>query len=242
MGIGFVLLIWAVVGTVLAVIGALVLASAAALLTRGAGNGRRRAIIAAGLFPFACLAWGGSMFFFQALVNEGLLHRDPGAGDAWKTPLPNGYAILMIDVTDQGWVYNPKTQGSDSAVGEQEDAVAGVRNVQIAGHYILGGVDSKAFQGLGKDSHQVDSYFLLDTQTGKRTQFQDYNALRRAAVALNIAPNLQPINDVYGKYRFTWFEVFAGLLFILPPIAGALLLLGWIIRLRRRRRTLPQPA
>ena len=125
MGIGFVLLIWAVVGTVLAVIGALVLASAAALLTRGAGNGRRRAIIAAGLFPFACLAWGGSMFFFQALVNEGLLHRDPGADDAWKTPLPNGYAILMIDVTDQGWVYNPKTQGSDSAVGEQEDAVAG---------------------------------------------------------------------------------------------------------------------
>ena len=242
MGIGFVLLIWAVVGTILAFIGALVLASATWLFTRGAARGRRMAIIAAGLFPFACLAWGGSMFFIQAVVNEGLLHRDPGAGDAWHSPLPNGYAILMIDVTDQGWVYNPKTQGSDSAVGEQEDAVAGVRDVQVAGRYILGGVDSKAFEDLGKASHHVDSYFLLDTQTGKRTQYQDYDALRRAAVALNIAPNLQPINDVYAKYRFTWFEVFAGLLFILPPIAGALLLLRWVVRLRPRRGCLPQPA
>ena len=102
------------------------------------------------------------MFVFQAVVNEGLLHRDLGLGDTWHAPLPNGYQIMMIDVTDQGWVYNPKTQPG-SAVGEPADAVAGVRNLQVAGRYILGSADSKTFEHLGKDTNQVDTYFLMDT-------------------------------------------------------------------------------
>ena len=108
---------------------------------------------------------------------------------------------MMIDVTDQGWVYNPKTQHSQSGVAEQEDAVAGVRNVQVAGQYILGGADTKSFEHLGKDSNQVDSYFLLDTRTGKRTKFQTFDALRGRALQLNIELNLQPFNSVYAKYR-----------------------------------------
>lgn len=107
------------------------------------------------------------MFVFQAVVNEGLLHRDLGLGDTWHAPLANGYQIMMIDVTDQGWVYNPKTQPG-SAVGEQADAVAGVRNLQVAGRYILGSADSKTFQHLDKDTNQVDTYFLMDTQLGQK--------------------------------------------------------------------------
>lgn len=68
------------------------------------------------------------VFGFQAIVNEIVLHRDPGLGDTWHCPLPNGYALLMIDVMDHGWVYNPKTQPGDS-VTEREDSVAGVRKV-----------------------------------------------------------------------------------------------------------------
>ncbi|HEY6369795.1 MAG TPA: hypothetical protein VIX37_04395 [Candidatus Sulfotelmatobacter sp.] len=52
-------------------------------------------------------------------------------GDTWQAPLPNGYQIMMIDVTDQGWVYNPKTQ-ADGDVSERHDAVAGVRNLEVA--------------------------------------------------------------------------------------------------------------
>jgi len=147
MGIGIVVLIWAVLGTVIAAIVAATLGGATALLTRGA-MGRRKAIVTAILFPLACLAWGGAIFVFQAVVNEGILHRDLGIGDTWHAPLPNGYQIMMIDVTDQGWVYNPKTQPG-SGVAEQEDAVSGVRNVQVSGKYILGGIDSKAFEHLG---------------------------------------------------------------------------------------------
>jgi len=150
MGIGFVLLIWAVAGTILAGIGALLFGGLTSVLTRKVTRGRRRVIIAAGLLPFACLIWAGALFVFQALVNEGVLHRDPGLGDTWHCPLPNGYALMMIDVTDQGWVYNPKTQPGDGVV-EQDDAVAGVRIVQIAGRYIAGGSDTRSFQHSGQN-------------------------------------------------------------------------------------------
>jgi hypothetical protein len=186
------------------------------------------------LFPFVCSGWSGAVFVFQAVVNEGLLHRDLGLGDTWHAPLPNGYQIMMIDVTDQGWVYNPKTQPG-SVVGEREDAVSGVRNVQVAGRYILGATDSQSFEHLGQDSNQVDAYFLLDTQLGKQAPFKNYDALRQKALELGIEPNLQPINSVYSKFRFSWFDVMAGLLFCVPPLIGFLLLIGWIARLRRTR-------
>jgi hypothetical protein len=238
MGLGFVLLFWAIVGTVIAGIGAVTLGSATALLTRRVTNDRRKVITAASLFPFICLGWGGAVFVFQAVVNEALLHRDLGLGDTWHAPLPNGYQIMMIDVTDQGWVYNPITQPG-AGVGEREDAVAGIRNLQVAGRYILGATDSKAFENLGKDTNDVDAYFLLDTKLGKRTRFQNLDALRRNARELGIELNLQPISTVYSKFRFSWFDVLAGLLFCLPPVMGALLLIGRVVRLRRTRPLLP---
>ena len=77
MGIGVVLLIWAVVGTIVAIAGALVVGGTTAFLTRRATRWRRIAIVVACLSPFACFAWAGAVFMFQALVNEGLLHGHP---------------------------------------------------------------------------------------------------------------------------------------------------------------------
>src|SRR5690349_6374404 len=120
MGIAFVLLFWAIGGTIFSGLVAVILGGATASLTRGVTKGRRRAIILASLFPFACLLWAVFIFIFQTFVNEGVLHRDPGIGDAWHCSLPNGYEILMIDVTDYGSVYNPRTQPVPGGVGEQE--------------------------------------------------------------------------------------------------------------------------
>ena len=108
MGLGIVLLFWAVIGTILAVGGIIIFGGVTAFCTRGAAKGRRSAITMACLFPIACLAWAGALFVFQAIVNEGLLHRDLGIGDTWHAPVSNGYQIMMIDVTNQGWVYNPR--------------------------------------------------------------------------------------------------------------------------------------
>lgn len=240
MGIGIVLIVWAVVGTVLASIGALVLGGVTDLLTKGAEAGRRRTILAACILPFACLGWAAVLFIFQAFVNGSMLHRDPGLGDAWNCPLPNGYAITMIDVTDHGWVYNPKTQSEGGVGEEQEDAVAGVRILQVAGRYILGGSDTRSFGKMGQqNSNDVDRYFLLDTQTGKRTDFANYDAMHTAASHLGIQLNLETIDAVYSRYRFTWFDVLVGFLLCLPPLAYMLLLARRILKVRRSRQFSP---
>ena len=235
MGIGIVLIFWAIAGTILASLGAAVFGGVAALLTKGSPK-QRKAILFSAAFPLVCLGWAGILFIFQSLVNGALLHRDPGIGDTWECPLPNGYALLMIDVTDQGWVYNPKTQ-IGGGVGEQEDAVPGVRQLQVAGRYIFGAADSHFTDG-GKPT-DVDSYFLLDTSNGRRAQFKTYDQLAKTASQLGIQLDLKDIDSVYSKYRFTWFDVMVGVLLAIPIATYFLMLVRWIARLRKMQVVVP---
>lgn len=232
MGIGIVLIFWTIVGTVAASIGAVILGSFTAWFTKESPK-RRRAILVASAFPFLCLGWAGALFIFQAIVNETVFHRDPGLGDTWECPLPNGYAITMIDVTDRGWVYNPKTQ--PGGIGEQEDAVAGVRSLQIAGRYIFGAADSHA-SDFGK-STDVDSFFVLDTVTCKRINFNNLQELNLAAAQLGIQLNLEDIQTVYSRYRFTWFDVAVGLALVVPLGAYFFLAARWIKRIGQSQAT-----
>ena len=231
MGIGFVLLIWAVVGVILACVGALVMGAAATFLTRKATKDRSLTLLGSIAFPFACLGWAALLFVFQAFVN-GAMHRDPGLGDTWTCPLPNGYAILMIDTTDHGWIYNPKTQ-SDGGVSEQNDAVDGVVIAQVSGRYILGGVDSRSTSALEADLSHIDSYFILDTQIGKKTTFSTIDSLRGAAQPLGVNLDLQPIDGVYSKYRYTWFDTFVGTLLCIPVLCAFAILVVGIYKLRK---------
>lgn len=230
MGLGFVLLIWGVVGLVLACVGALVLGTAATFLTRKATKDRSLTLFAAVAFPFACLGWAALLFAVQAFVN-GAMHRDPGLGDTWTCPLPNGYAILMIDVTDHGWIYNPKTQPG-SGVSEQDDAVDGVVIAQVSNRYILGGIDSHSTTALEADLKHIDSYFILDTQAGKKTGFSSIGEMRQAAQSLGVNLDLQPIDAVYSQYRYTWFDVLVGILLCVPLFYFATLVIK-IYKLRK---------
>ncbi len=235
MGIGIVLLGWAVVGTIVACVGALVMGVAATFLTRRATQDRTLTLLSAVAFPFACLGWAALLFVFQASVN-GAMHRDPGLGDSWECPLPNGYVINMIDVTDQGWVYNPKTQ-FDGGVAEQDDAVADVGVVQVSGKYILGGSHSRSIVDSQSSNDNIDSYFLLDTQTGKKTAFPNVDGLRAVATQLGISLNLEPIDAVYSRYRYTWFDVSVGILLSVPPFSCLVLLTRKILKLRKSAST-----
>jgi hypothetical protein len=242
MGIGIVLLFWAVLGTILAGLGLLIFGGATAHFTRGVKEGRRRAIVLASIFPFLCLGWAGAVFLFQAVVNEVVLHRDPGLGDDWHCPLPNGFALMMIDVTDYGWVYNPKTQEAGGGIAQQDDAIFGVRTVQVSGRYIFGGLDSKIPDEdvMKTDNEHVDSYFFIDTQTGQRSGFTSYSDLRDAVLKLGIQLNLQPIDEAYRRYRFTRFDIFVAFLLFVPPILAAGFLLNWIAKLRRTQENISQ--
>jgi hypothetical protein len=240
MGIGFVLIIWAVIASVMAGIGMVVLGGATALATRGVRTISRQAAIAvATLFSFVCVGWAGGVFVFQALVNELILNRDLGMGDSWHCPITNGYQILFIDITDHGIVYNPKTQLSKGGVHDREGAIFGVRQLQLSGEYILGGRDTAAIPSSSSD--HVDSFFVLDTRTGTRRDFERLESLKDEAASRGVKLQLEPIYDVYSKHRFTYFDVFAGILFIVPPLTGFVALIWWIIRLRRTPQFQPQP-
>ena len=84
--------------------------------------------------------------------------------------------------------------------------------------------------------------FLLDTQTTTYTDFRTYEALRDAAAQRNIQVHLEPIDVVYGRYRFTWFDAVAAAGMFGVPLLGAWPLFRWILRIRRSGGMLPQPA
>jgi hypothetical protein len=234
MGIGIVLIFWLLAGTALAVIAAVLLRAAADRLTRGAHQDRQKLFKKLTFFPFACLVWAGAVFISQSLINETVFYRDAGMGDSWQCPLPSGYAILMVDLADEGVVYNPKTQPGGGA-GAQEDAVDGVRILQISDRYVLGGFDSQWFEHRQNDKGAVDSYFVLDTQLGKKANFPSYDALHARAQELGVTLDLEPIISIYWRYRFGWFDVLAALLLFLPPLVGFIFLVRWTLRVRKTR-------
>jgi hypothetical protein len=218
---------WLIAGLILTGIGGAVLAGVTSLFTRGAGASRATAIRVALLLPLACLIWVGVVFVAQAAVNSELLHRDIGIGDNWYAPLPNGYQISFVDVTDQGTV---EVAGGGSGIN-------GVRLLQVYGPYLFGGTDTHSFEHFGSNTNEIDSYFVLDTHTRRLTTEPDLSALTAAAGRLGVSLRLEPVYTVYSRYRFSWFDVVAGCMLVLPPLAALVALGIWVFRLRRNRAT-----
>jgi hypothetical protein len=237
MGIGLALASWFVKGTAIATTLAVLFGVLAAVRIAPEIRGRRKAILAVCLFPFVCLSWFFVVFLFQAYVNETFLYRDPGIGHTWQTPLPNGYAILLIDEKHDGMVFNPGSRfsgdGEDIEHANAPDAVSGVRVVQIAGTHILGGAGPTGNYSSAAGQDRVDFYFLLDTAARTRADFGSYDALTQRARELGIAPRLEPLYSVYKRYRSTWFDVFAITLCLVPVLGIGLFLARRVWRLRK---------
>ena len=119
MGILFVLIVYGIALSIAASVAAVTFGATSYYLTRRSGPERKRAILASIIFPFACVVFAGARFVAYAITSYGVFHWDPGLGDSWEAPLPNGYALMMIDTTDQGTVYNPKTQPIEGGVVRQ---------------------------------------------------------------------------------------------------------------------------
>jgi hypothetical protein len=232
MGIVFVLIFYAIALSIVAAFAAAVLGIVTSVLTKRAGLRRKFLISAAAIFPFVCVGYAGMWFFTYALINHAVFHRDPGLGDSWETPLPNGYALMMIDTTDQGTVYDPKTQGSEDSVMSRDDAVFGVRQLQVSKEHIFGARDSGYFGRIGKESKFVDSYFELNTASKSHVEFSSLEELRKRAATEGVSLNLREFQAVFGDYRTTWFDYLAGAVLLLIPATGFLVLLRWIWKVR----------
>jgi hypothetical protein len=177
------------------------------------------------------VAFAGGWFISYWIVSESVFHRDPMLGDTWETPMPNGYALMMIDTTDQGTVYNPKTQGGYGLVVGKNDAAFGVRQLQVSNGLIFGARDSGYFGRIGQDSKIVDTYFELDTTKNIQTEFKSLGDLQHRAASEGIQLHLREFQSVFGDYRTTWFDYLAGAILLLTPMGGFLMLSRWIWKL-----------
>jgi hypothetical protein len=157
-----------------------------------------------------------------------MLYRDAGIGRTWQTPLPNGYAVLLLDEKHDGTVFNPNTHFANTSNNEIHpdgpDAVSGVRVIQIVGNKILGGAGPIGQYSSPASINRIDRYFLLDTDAHTRANFQNYDELASAAHAIGIEPHLEPLYRVYKRYRFTWFDYAALALFLVPAIGAGFIL------------------
>jgi hypothetical protein len=237
MGIGLTIVSWCAKGIALASILAVLGGVIAAIRVPRGRPGRTRVILWTCVYPFAAFAWFLNVFVFQAYVNEALLYRDPWIGHTQQTPLPNGYAVLLIDEDHDGTIFNPATHftvgSNDDVHPDGPDAVSGVRVLQIAGNKILGGAGPLGQYSSPATRDRIDYFFLLDTDAHTRANFQTYDALTQAANQLNIQPQLQPILSIYQRYRFTWFDVSAIALFLVPALGAAFAIIRRMQRLRR---------
>ncbi len=223
MGIGFVVIVFATLGSVAAVYGALILRTLVSYLTRKRSESNTDLLRFAFALPFLCLVWGVIVFAFQGVINVTVFHRDIGLGDGFECPLPNGYALSFIDTTEIGTLHKSSTDGG----------VQDVRFLQLADPYIVAASDSKAFDHFGQRTASVDTYYLIDERSGRQTQFRDMASLREAARQLSLTINLLPIGTFYSKYRFTWFDTFAVIFLFTPPLFGVLSLGKWAFKVRR---------
>jgi hypothetical protein len=221
MGILFVLIFCAFALLALATINAAILRKIAYKLTRNFPQSKR-AIRIATFFPYYCVVFAAIWFAAYALINSNVLHRDPGLGDSWETPLPNGYSLLMIDTTDQGAIRDPNYQ----------TVIEGVRQLQIANRLILGANDTGYLDRIGAHSKFVDSYFELNTLTGTRINFKTLDQLRQRASGERVQLHLREFRAVYWDYRTTWFDYLAAIVLFLIPATGFILMARWIWRLR----------
>jgi hypothetical protein len=245
MGPLFVLLLWTMVAGVLSVVGGLCLTGLVAFLTRGVGLGRRRALWIAGALPAAGFAYlfGCVVVFSIWSIARG---RDMGWGDSWDTPILGDYHLMMIDVTDQGTVYNradPSVYGGGSVDWRpgQQDVISGVRRLEVRPPFLFGAANPETFMGVPEKSPKT-VFFVLDTRSGTRTDEPTLAVLEADAKRSGGPLKLEPVDVVYGRNRYGKGDLIPVVLFAVPFLIALFILARALFRLRATRSSEAQQA
>ena len=218
MGIAFVLILYAVALSALAGVASVLLGFGVRLYLRKVAHPKRLITTFAFTLPFLCVVYAGLWFVTYYAINDLVFHHDPGLGDGWYTNIGNGYAIDMIDVTDQGIIVHP-TLGDSNGLNNQE-GIDGVRRLQVSTPYLFGTQDLHAFEHLGQKSNEEDVFFVVNTLDHKQTKFSNESDLRAFASRQGRSLDLRPIASIYDKFRFGWFDYCAFAVLLLLPLAG----------------------
>jgi hypothetical protein len=196
LGIGFVLLVWFLIGAVVAAVAAAVLA----VLAYVAGRRRRRRVrlwvIAFAATPFLFLVYLFVAFGGYALWCETYRGVDPGLGDSPRVPLQNGYVFHAIDTFDQSFI--------ELAGGEQKHF--GLARIGQSGDFIFGSEPS--------------GFFLINTRTRSDTLFSSEKEFRQALVRSSRVTSVavEDPSTFYSRHRWSVQDTIAFAVMLAPPI------------------------
>ncbi|HST12562.1 MAG TPA: hypothetical protein VLL05_19460 [Terriglobales bacterium] len=224
--IGMFLLFCAVVVILSGAVG-FIFACLTAVSIKGVTGKRCVTIAVTNALPFFCLAL---VLTPLVLVVAGLRSGSfPGS-----CALPNGYSLMMTAASEPGWVYSPRNEATPKSVAWQKDGVDGVELLQVAGRYIVGGRNSRGWRP-STSVVEVDSYFLLDTETANLTTLSTFQQLQGTAEQLGIQLNLERVYIVYGTYGMMhWGKLPMFGIYLLSPVL-LWFVLRWAMRIRALR-------
>ncbi len=145
MGIGVVLLFWFALFGLMAAVASVFLGVASYLIQARLGRPvLRKWVVTFVLFPFLTVGYVAVAFAAYATWCEKVRHVDPGIGDSWQVPLPNGYRLVMIDRPDQAFIESKERRQH-----------SGIRQLAVAGDAIY--------------ARDASSLFRVDTKSSAET-------------------------------------------------------------------------
>ena len=212
MSIGCVLAFGAIAGTIAAIGAACVLTLIVFLIRRRRTSIRWWWLVIAAALPFVLLAYAGGAFSAYALWCETVRGVDPGIGDLWLVPLPNGWRFAMIDTPEEGYL--------TSRSGEQIHP--GITRIGVRGDYVFG--------------QDGDTYFFIDTKSERdETLTAESDLLRKMRTIGATRDDLDAAVMFYGWRRWTIADALAAIVMAIPPSLLVLALgLRFLVLVRRR--------
>jgi hypothetical protein len=213
MGIGFVLLVWFILGCISAIPVSIFLVIVYYRKKRKTPIDGKRIIKSIGLaaLPFLFLIYFVIAFVIYGFWCDFYRGVDPGLGDCWYVPLGAGYEISMIDVPDKAWIDK-----------NDEPVLSGIVEIQKIYPYIYGRRESR--------------YFMLDMNKGNLIYHNNIDALNEALRAKGImqVKKLQSVHSFYISYRWGYRDLIAVVIIMIPPAIGGFLILKFLILPRRK--------
>jgi hypothetical protein len=201
MGTGFVLIIWAIVGTLLASFAGVVLALICFAIQKIRNRVQRRWILLFAVAPFVGGVYLFVSFILYGIWCEGFRGRDFGIGDGFYFPITNGYTFNAIDTFDNPWLETP----SRSQLHHDFEAIDAVPPLIF----------------IKQGSNQ---FFIVDTASGSETAFPTEAEMTTSARAHGAIVHFQSPDEFYRKWRFTTLDLLAALLIYPPPVLVFLVL------------------
>jgi hypothetical protein len=238
MGLTVVLLLYLVLLTGAAAVCSATLGGGTAWYLRSIPHRKGRFIVLAAALPFLCVLFAGIWFIGYFAISDTVFHHDPMIGDSWYTNIGNGYAIDMIDVTDQGIVH--PTTGESNGLNNL-NGIRGVRRLQISPPFLYIGQDSQGFQHLGSDNANEDTYLAIDMRSQTKQILKSQRDLQDFAAQHGQTLHLEPILMVYQQQRSYGFDLIAAAVLLLVPLAALCLFLRAVHHFQSKATLSPDP-